>query len=223
MNARNYLFLFFLIALVSCTSIIPKPKSYYAQFRNPNLSYYDWDFNYSLPDGGGHTFNSSYFQLKAHHWYEGILEVPYKFNYKHEEGHIFHNQLLGVDDIDRFENMKFVAQNLTDEIDFRQSYFISVSEGIADYYALIYFHNETASDYLRYLWNNKNSNLELNTQVNQHYKGLLYTVHSLRTKEYANLTALALELGSKKQYVQYSTYLTELKRQGYPELNLSDI
>ncbi len=221
MRARIFLCLVLVSLSVACYSIFPEPKSYYEQFRNPNLAYV-WDFNESL-EAGGHTYNSTYFQLRKYHWYDGVLEIPYEFNYKHEEGHIYTEQLLGIDNIDRFESTQFTLQNLTDETDFRQSYFISVSEGIADYYALNYFHNKIGGDYLSFTQKHTNSNLSLNTQANQHYHGLVYIVHSLKTGEYANFASLIANFGSKQQYDQYSAYMAELKIIGYPKLSISDV
>jgi hypothetical protein len=192
-----------IISITGCNNIA-KEKSYYSQFRNPNLEY-SWDFNESL-SGGGHTFNSTYFQLKMYNLFEEIfLLIPYEIQYKHEEGHIYHNQLLNIEDLDEFESTKFNSLNLTDHHSYRQ-YIISVSEGIADYYAIVYFNNSMSENYFKYIQDNKEDAI---TGFKQHYQGIKYVYYALN-RLYPNFTELILDLGSRKQYDLYSEYIKSL-------------
>ncbi len=194
-----------LIIIILIGEHITKDEEYYSRFKNPNLEY-AWDFNKSL-SGGGHTFNSTYFQLKKYNLFQEIflLMIPYEIQYKHEEGHIYHNQLLSIQDLDEFESAKFNSLNLTDHHPYRQ-YMISVSEGIADYYAITYFNDSISKNYLKYIQDNKEDTVK---GFKQHYQGIRYVYYAL-DKLYPNFTGLILDLGSEKQYKSYSEFIKQL-------------
>lgn len=196
-----------LILIFEKTEKIARPKQYYNQLKNPRLAYI-WDFNKSLKGVGGSTFNSSYFQIRKHNLFIELccLEVDYSITYKHEEGHIFVNQFLNIEDFDDFEYQQFYSLNLTNYTSWRQ-YIISVSEGIADYYAINYFNNSISEEYLRFIEKNKKDRTR---GYKQHYQGLKYINHSLHSGVYSDFIELTLNLGTLEQYNSYSDYLNQL-------------
>jgi len=197
------LFLILLLFLTSCN--ISKDKEYYSKFKNPDLNY-TWEFNKSLIEMSGKTVNSTYFELKKYALFQEIfqLKVPYEITYKHEEGHIYINQLLNIEDFDEFIENKFESSNTTNHASFRQ-YMISVSEGIADYYAINHFNNSRSKNYYEFIKKNRKDNIK---GYKQHYQGLEYINASLKTKFYSNFTELILDLGSEKQYHNYLNIVT---------------
>lgn len=203
------------IFITGCSPLenIDKPKQYYSQFKNPDLEY-NWDFNSSLVDEKGEpvcgrTFGQNYFQLRKHNLFEELfpLKIPYPICYKHEEGHIYTNQLLNINNFDDFEanQSKFLNISNENKTQFRQ-YMISVSEGIADYYAIIYFNNSMSEKYFRHVEGNKEKE-----RFKQYYQGFKFVNYSLNTQIYQNLTGLTLELGSREQYEDYLRFLEENK------------
>ena len=191
-------------------------RSYYEfdDIRNPGL-YYTWDFNRSLPsDVGGRTYNSSYFEIKSYTFldrYSCKLDClpPYEITFKHEEGHILANKILNISHMDDFNVEKNKEYNLTEvreKDEFRQ-YLISVSEGISDYYAVNYFNNEMSDYYYKCIetgWMKKNG------KYVQHYQGLEFVNKSIISGEYSNLEGLIADLGSWRQYENYSDFVKGL-------------
>jgi len=141
------LIFFILGTLAGCINRYKKqkarPEEYYDQFKNPDLSYY-WNFNKSF-EFGGKTWNRNYFELKDYPWWREAelffdFGVLYELQYKHEEGHIWHNQLLGFDTLEEFNKTKLkeLEKNGVVDGDF-YSYLLNTTEGIADYYLWDFF------------------------------------------------------------------------------------
>ena len=183
---------------------IAKDKRYYSQFRNINLEY-EWDFNPSI-SGGGHTYNSTYFQVKKYNIFQELflLKIPYEIHYKHEEGHIFHKQLQGIEDLDTYNSEKFELLNLSNHDSYRQ-YILSVSEGIADYYVINYFNNSMSDKYYEYIQENKKDGV---TGFKQHYQGIEFITYVLNNNIYENFTEIIFDFSTKNQYLIYSDYLS---------------
>lgn len=196
------IFVLLVIFLTGCD--FEKPHVYYDKFRNTNLNY-TWNFSTNFNDSGGHTEGQSHFNLRKYGFLQEFigLNPTYEFSYKHEEGHIYHNQKLNISNFDDFEINSFHKTNLTDREAYRQ-YVISVSEGIADYYAAAYFNNSASKKYVRSIVNTKWP-FSPNTQ---HYRGLCY-VTNLIWKDGFTLKKVIFELGTKKQYFDYLEYLSK--------------
>ncbi len=193
-----------LLILVGC-----QEKSYYSQFANPDLIY-EWDFNSSMKDFGGNTYNSTYFQLRKYGVIEEILSlrIPYSVQYKHEEGHIYQHRLLNISNFDKFISYRCKVLNLTDcetvkEDSFRQ-YVISVSEGSADYYSMNYFNNSLSIKYLRHLESIKQ---DRKGAGKQHYDGYVFVNESMASGDYADLKYFIQDIGQESQYREFQKFL----------------
>jgi len=193
-----------LVVMVSgCTS---SNNLDFSGLKDPNLNY-SWEFSDTV-SGGGHTLNSTYFQLKRYNIFEILFNdcnPPYQINYKHEEGHIYINQMLKIENYDDFEYSMFNSSNLNISYDptFRQ-FNIAVSEGIADYYAISYFNNSTSDEYFKCIEKRKDDSEH---GFKQHYQGFLFVQYALNNKLYYNLTDMILDLDSVRQYNYFSDFI----------------
>jgi hypothetical protein len=205
------IFVFFVILTVvlvcGCTSTTDCSSLSY--LRNSTLNY-SCDFNETLcNDCGGHTYNSTYFQLKKYaFWQEPFQTIPYRIQYKHEEGHVYTFKLLKIESFENFLDERFKEFNISNSTfynDYYRQYMISVSEGICDYYSISYFNNSTGENYLNYIEKNKNDYIN---GFAQHYQGFVFVRYALNNKLYSNLDDLILDIGSIRQYNYYSNFLS---------------
>jgi len=205
MFIKKFILIVLILVLISGWSF-SKDKPYYNQFKNKNLDY-SWDFNSSLGNKAGHTYNSTYFQIKKYPFYKELLmlKIPYEITYKHEEGHIFQSKLLKIENFDDFESKKAAELNVSDYSSWRQ-YVISVSEGISDYYAINYFNNRWSNKYWKFIEKRKQDYIK---GYQQHYLGFKYVNYTLDNNS-ISLENLTFNLCSKKQYEDYLDYISHI-------------
>jgi hypothetical protein len=212
MKKRYLLLLLVLLVLFGCqTEMHAQEKEHYSPFANTDLTY-EWDFNDSMEDSGGHTYNSTYFQLREYNRFQELflLKIPYPMQYKHEEGHIYQHHLLNISDFDKFISYRCKVLNLTGcettkRDSFRQ-YMISVSEGSADYYSINYFNNWLSARFLSYLESVKHNR---GSAGSQHYNGHLFVNESIASGSYTDLKSLILDMGQVSQYKDFQKFLNK--------------
>ncbi|MDO8660989.1 MAG: hypothetical protein Q7K43_03805 [Candidatus Woesearchaeota archaeon] len=198
MNIQTTISICLFLFLVGCN--FAQDKSYYSQFKNENLSY-TWEFNPALNESGGHTYNSTYFEIKKY-IFPNVSAVPYETQYKHEEGHILLGQERGIEDMDKWELEKFGELNLTDHDDYRK-YIISVDEGLADVYMFTYFNDSRSKKYREWIFANKKTY----AKAQQHYQGSNYVYYAVNNGIYPDLKAIRQDFGSREQYYSYKKFL----------------
>ena len=199
---KKIIFILFIVILLSGCSYgyFVTHKDYYSKFKNPDLNY-TWEFNKDLEKGGGETFNRTYFQLKKYNLFQELflLEIAYPVQYKHEEGHIYQLQLLNVDSLDKLYN------KTCHRLDPTKEYFVSVSEGSADYYSLTFFNNSLSNNSLEFTKNNIK-----NERFKRYYQGYLFTNYVISKQIYPDLKNFILNLCTKKQYELFQEYIGTL-------------
>lgn len=208
---KKIIMLVLLIFLSGCSSeYFSKDKTHYSNFKGPTLDY-SWNFNKNL-DSGGQTYNSTYFELKKYNFiveissfiYSYILKTvldinpAYPIQYKHEEGHIFQNIVLDINNATLYKHKKCYSyrKDSFPNQDFLDRYFYSVTEGSADYYSIFHFNNSYSDDYLLYLKNYNNIN---NSGEQAHYQGFLFTNYTISKGIYKNLKEFIVDICSLNQ------------------------
>ena len=206
-----------LVSSCNYSEYFAKAKTYYSQFKNSELQY-TWDFNESLTNEkggtiGGRTFNPNYFQLKKYNQFREVttslnsllkrfkyINPPYNIQFKHEEGHIYQLKILNRTNLDELYD-----NTICNLVDPTKEYFVSVTEGSADYYSISYFNNSLSDEYTQY----EKRNLD-NERFKRYYQGFLFTNYTISKLIYSDVKNFILNVCTKKQYNLYEDYVKTL-------------
>lgn len=206
---KLFLILVLVVLLSSgCKQNFSKNSDYYSLNKNDYNKYknkeliYTWNFNKSL-NASGYTYRKDYFEVKDYGKI-GRNTIPYLAQFKHEEGHIFQFYLLNISDDEEFNGPYYNNCNKIDPL--KGYYFVSVSEGISEYYAIKYFEKLNMSLANEY-FNDLKAGIDKNRRYLQYYRGFLFVNYMIEQKYYPNLRNFILNFCTQKQYNLYDQFI----------------